>query len=178
MTQGRVPYTSLRTRVSLSVSRQASLQALLMLLEDGPAPGAMPQLGIDCLEFAGRALQGRKDRREGNAQGDQKVRALLPVIQVRRSVRLIPVNSQAASLPQVDPLGFRRLSWLARTSDVLICEGLGGFHATSGKGTALRTVDPLLAAQYGVRPLDHLSAKRSAMEPRNRERCRPRKGAA
>lgn len=110
MTPGRVPYTSLRIRVSLSVPRQASLQALLMLLKDGPAPGAMPQLGIDCLEFAGRALvkgeQGRKDRRERSAQGDQKVRTLLPVIQVRRGVHHVRVDSQVASLPQLDPLGF------------------------------------------------------------------------
>lgn len=33
-----------------------SLEALVALLEDGPPAGAMPQLGIDCLSLAGRAL--------------------------------------------------------------------------------------------------------------------------
>lgn len=63
----------------------------MTLLEDGPPPGVMPQLGINCLGFAGRALVlggGQQDEDlEQMSTSDGMNLSCLPSIQVwRRNV--------------------------------------------------------------------------------------------
>lgn len=65
---------------------QVSLEALVVLLEEKPPTGVMPQLGITCLRLAGRALLPREGKGKQDEGPTARVSASsrIPAIQVGR----------------------------------------------------------------------------------------------